>query len=133
MGLRDFLLAGLAACAVAGCIGVGADDSGQPQISPAAMEGRRLVQRSCSGCHATGAGSRYSSAPPLWSVGRYTRESLQRVLAQSPAHDRYAMPGIVLTPGEADNVIAYVEALAEADSDSRRRLGVVPCVLGRAC
>ena len=127
MGLRDILLVALAVM-VAGCAGLGSGEASELQISPAAAEGRRLVQRSCSGCHATNPeGSLYSAAPPLWSLGRATPELLQRVLAQSPAHDPYAMPGIVLTLEEAARVIAYIDALAAADRETRSRLAVRPC------
>lgn len=117
-----------------GCASVGDGPEAAP-MSPSMERGRRIVARACVGCHAVNPdrASAYRAAPPLWLMpGRHTPESLQRAIAASPVHESsrnpLSMPSIVLTQGEAADVIAYVGAFAKADARGRRRLDIVPCI-----
>ena len=119
----------LLAAAVAGC----ASFAGPPRTAqaPEVEDGRRIAQRSCSGCHAMTPArpSVDHGAPPFWSLaGRHTPESLMRATQTSPAHEKLAMPSVILTRSEAAALVAYIQALGRAPRSSWRDLDVSPCI-----
>jgi mono/diheme cytochrome c family protein len=104
-------------------------------LKPAVLRGRVLVQDHCAGCHNAGAKGRsvYAAAPPLRELaGRYPPLKLMEVLEDVQGGNHYAMPRTVVTPREALDIAAYIEALARADRKTRRKLSVPSCV-GRMC
>lgn len=123
----------LAALVVAGCASL----AELRPVQPAAVEaGHRLAQRSCSGCHAMTPArpSIDHRAPPFWTLaGRHTPDSLARAARTTPGHDPLAMPSVILTPSEAADVIAYIDALSKAPKSAWRDLDVSPCIATARC
>lgn len=80
-------------------------------------EGRRLVQKNCAWCHATGASgpSPNRKAPEFRSLAaRHPVLALREPLARSIAAPHSEMPNFRLPPSEIDKIIAYIDSLARA-------------------
>lgn len=123
MHRKAFVAGVMLALALSGSPAMGADDS--------VMRGRRLVQRNCIGCHSAGLkdASPYRVAPPLRLLGnRHTAETLRWVMAQSTPQNHYGMPPIYLTPADAGDIAAYINAFAAAEGKAQRRLSLPPCL-----
>jgi mono/diheme cytochrome c family protein len=124
----------LAALAVTGCAAL----AGPPRtvLAPQVEAGRQYAQRACSGCHAM-TPARVSvdrGAPPFWSLaGRHTPESLMQATQTAPAHEKLAMPSVILTRSEAGALVAYIEALGRAPRSAWRDLDVSPCISTAHC
>jgi cytochrome c len=76
-----------------------------------AEEGRQLVTRSCSSCHALGASTvAADSAPPLSFIAKDNKErpAWIRGWLMDP---HPPMPGIMLSRKQIDDIIAYLNAL----------------------
>lgn len=124
----------MAVVAVAGCASL----AGAPRTvqAPEVEAGRRIAQRGCSGCHAMTPArpSIDHGAPPFWTLaGRHTPESLMRAAQTTPAHEKLAMPSVILTRSEAAAVVAYIEALGRAPKSAWRDLDVSPCIATAHC
>lgn len=84
--------------------------SGAAGLAADADNGRRITERWCTGCHATGAGHGTDAAPPFTKIANdptRTDASLRAWLADPHP----PMPNMSLTAREIDDVIAYLKTL----------------------
>lgn len=94
-----------------------------PLASPAAASesfaalaalGQQLLEKSCSGCHATGktGDSPKPQAPPFRDLSkRFPVEGLAEALAEGIVTGHADMPEFVFQPIEIDGIIAYLETI----------------------
>lgn len=104
-------------------------------LTPAVMRGRVFVQQHCVGCHSAALDGRsvYAAAPPLRDLGgRHTPTELRAVMAEVREGDHFAMPATLVSPRDALDIQAYLQALAKADKKTRRKLAIPSCV-GALC
>lgn len=113
----------MACCSILmGMIGAVAAHAGE---SAEVAAGRRVAERSCGGCHATGAGpSPLADAPPFRQLYlRYPPEGLGRLLQEgmiapqeprdeAPAVFHPRMPIVDLDSGQISDLRAFLESLA---------------------
>jgi mono/diheme cytochrome c family protein len=81
-----------------------------------AGRGEALARTHCAQCHAIGPrdASRNPKAPPLREIaGRYDPENLQEALTEgiTVGHEGVDMPEFVFSPGEADDIIAFLRRI----------------------
>ena len=88
-----------------------------PQAFAASAEhGRALVQRNCGMCHAVGerGASANPASPPFRELGkRYAIDNLQEALAEGILTGHPAMPEFRFTPGEINDIVAYLKSIQE--------------------
>lgn len=77
----------------------------------AVSRGRDIVERSCSGCHQTGAGGRLTvggvAVPDFVAVANHPGQTSERLFAYLQIPHR-PMPTIHLETGEARDIVAYI-------------------------
>jgi tetratricopeptide (TPR) repeat protein len=81
--------------------------------------GKELVERSCSGCHAVGAGgtSPNTKAPEFRNLhARHASLALREPLSRGIAAPHDEMPKFALSGPQIDTIIAYINSLAVAKS-----------------
>jgi mono/diheme cytochrome c family protein len=82
---------------------------------PPAEAGKRFVEAHCSSCHAVGAlgASPNPRSPPFREVvKRYPPESLAEAFNEGIVVGHSNMPPFVMSPEQADDVVAYLKTLA---------------------
>lgn len=125
--MRTALIATMVAVALTGCAGNG--DEAATDLPPAALEGRSIVRsKGCAACHgADGIGTVgpsfvglfgsevaiQGSDVPVVADRDYLIESILEPSAKLREGYNLPMPRTELTDEEIDDVIAYIEALAE--------------------
>ena len=95
--------------------------------------GRHIVRQHCAGCHNVQPSgvSVYREAPPFRTLGaRYDGFSLRENVARISGAPHYGMPQIILSPQDAWDIAAYINAFAAADPRRRRKMAVAPCING---
>jgi cytochrome c len=93
--------------------------AGMPALAQGAgnaTRGEALAKTNCAQCHALGARGASSNpkAPPLREIARrYDPDNLQEALTEgiTVGHEGVAMPEFVFSPGEADDIIAYLRRI----------------------
>ncbi len=102
-------VAGLCALA-AGCATAGPETG----LDTAQVRGRDLAERQCMICHTpTGSSGGPSGAPSFAQLGRrYNPLTFQRRVREVAGGAHYQMPPSTLTPEEAEDIGAYIDALA---------------------
>ena len=97
--------------------GVATASIGLAQTRPTlASQGRQIVEKYCSRCHAIGrAGeSSHAKAPPFRDVvKKYPPQSLAEALAEGIVSGHPEMPEIAFPPGEVDAIVTYLDTLIE--------------------
>lgn len=89
----------------------------QPSLTD---QGRLLLEKNCSRCHATGrdGASPNAQAPPFRTVvTRYPAEDLAEALAEGIVTRHPEMPQFVFAPNEIDAIIAYLDSLTSTNPD----------------
>jgi mono/diheme cytochrome c family protein len=87
-----------------------------PAAAASAEAGRQLAQRNCAMCHAIGrqGASPFAAAPPFRTLHeRYPVENLQEALAEGILTGHPAMPEFRFSPGEVNDLIAYLRSLQQ--------------------
>ena len=93
------------------------------QFAPAAnsadpvVEGRALLERNCSRCHAIDAvgDSPHDQAPPFRTVMKiYPADTLEEALAEGLVTGHPDMPEFVFPPEQVGSIIAYLRTLEAA-------------------
>ena len=110
-------LRGLAMAAVAGCA-----CHASPASAADAADGKALLEKNCSRCHAVAPGleSPLKGAPNLWTVlGYYPAERLEVEMGEGIGSRHREMPQIQFSDDEIANIYAYLHGDAP-DAEQRR-------------
>lgn len=101
---------------------------------PAVERGRHLVARNCRGCHSVQSKgiSIDAHAPPFRWMKEIDGKTLQRVAVDVAAGDHFAMPPVVLTRSESEDIAAFIRAFANAEGKTQRKLSLPSC-FARQC
>jgi cytochrome c len=88
--------------------------AGTAQAQPAAERGEALVQRLCSGCHATGptGSSKEPAAPPFRDLSqRYEPDALAAALTDAMLMEHPIMPEFRLPKADVQSIIQYLDTI----------------------
>lgn len=94
----------------------------EPPDSPA-VRGRSWARARCAGCHnvEVSGPSSNPAAPPFRRFGLSARTELVRLFTgQISSVDPHAMPQTTLTPGQAEDILAYLNQLQPTGRERRR-------------
>lgn len=94
--------------------------STQGHAAELADQGRLLLEKNCSRCHAISSAdaSRNAQAPPFRSViSRYPAEYLAEALAEGIMTRHSDMPEFVFAPDEIEAIVAYLNTLGSENMD----------------
>jgi mono/diheme cytochrome c family protein len=109
-----------AAAAIGGCAGgpvpvpaPGASAARAQVADMRVVRGHAFAGQRCAGCHTIGLDDGGAGdAPPFRTLSmRYNAIALEHRFAEISAHGYDRMPAIALTPGEAEDLIAYLDSL----------------------
>ena len=96
------------------CQPVAAQDRTRMTVNPSAERGRQVAERVCAACHAITAqdDSPLAMAPPFKTLRmRYNPISMERHIGALASAGYYGMPPQRLSPGEAEEVAAYIDTV----------------------
>jgi tetratricopeptide (TPR) repeat protein len=96
---------------------LGAAESLLSEAEARVRQGRSLVEKNCSPCHAVGSAgySPNSKAPPFRSLhARHPSLALREPLSRGIAAPHDEMPHFALSPSQVDSIVAYINSLGAA-------------------
>ena len=105
------LAASLAACA-----------STRSKDADPAFRGRRVAEAACSACHAVkpGDASAAPRAPAFATLEMRHTAGIEGRVAGLARSGHYGMPPVQLDPGQAADLVAYIESLAKPAPEKRK-------------
>lgn len=75
----------------------------------------------------------YAAAPPFRWMKGVDGQVLQRVAFDIRQGDHFAMPRVILTRSESDDIAAFIRAFANADAKDQQKLSLPACVATSPC
>jgi mono/diheme cytochrome c family protein len=94
----------------------------RPPGADTVARGRQLAIKACASCHAVerGGSSAVARAPGFATTEMQHVAGLDGRVADLTRSGHYGMPPVRLEPGQAEDLVAYIESLSSPGQDRRR-------------